>query len=108
LQLTCADPDEATQIADALLEHKLICCAKQTQVHSKSVYKGEIEETDEIMLIMDSAEDLFFAVEAEVGRRHSYETFVLQEFPMVGLNSAAQEWMDESLRPPEFADANEA
>jgi periplasmic divalent cation tolerance protein len=108
LQLTCTDRDEATQIADALLEHKLICCAKQSPVHSKSFYKGEIEEADEILLLMDSAEDLFFATEAEVGRIHSYETFVLQMFPLIGLSSAAQEWMDESLRPPEFADANEA
>lgn len=101
LHLTCEDTAEATRIADALLEHKLIVCAKQTPVESKAWYKGELEESTEILLLMDSAEDLFFAVEAEVGRLHSYEIFVLQMFPMVGLSGAAQEWMDENLRPSE-------
>jgi periplasmic divalent cation tolerance protein len=101
LHLTCEDTNEATNIGDALLEHRLITCAKQVSVESKAWYKGELETSSEILLIMDSAEDLFFAVEAEVGRLHSYETFVLQMLPLVGLSSAAGEWMDENLRPTE-------
>jgi periplasmic divalent cation tolerance protein len=102
LQLACEDRHEATLITNALLEHRLIVGAKQVQVESKYRWKGEIEASSEILLIMDSAEDLFFAVEVEVGRLHSYETFVLQQFPMVGLSGAAQEWMDENLRPSEY------
>jgi periplasmic divalent cation tolerance protein len=101
LHLTCADTEEAASIADALLEHRLIVCAKQVPVESKFRYQDEIQEASEVVLIMDSAEDLFFAVEAEVGRLTSYETFVLQMLPLVGLSGAAQEWMDENLRPIE-------
>jgi periplasmic divalent cation tolerance protein len=101
LHLTCETTEEAGTIADALLGHRLIVCAKQVPVESKAWYKGELEEASEILLIMDSAEDLFFAAEAEVGRLHSYETFVLQMLPLVGLSGAAQEWMDENLRPTE-------
>src|SRR6266851_1560475 len=99
LNLTCENAEEAGKIADALREHRLIVCAKQVPVESKFWWKGEVEMASEVVLVMDSAEDLFFAVEAEVGRMHSYETFVLQMLPMVGLSAAAQEWMDENLRP---------
>ena len=99
LNLVCENSEEATKIADALLEHRLIVCAKQVAEESKFWWKGSIEIASEVMLIMDSAEDLFFAIEAEVGRLHTYETFVLQQIPLVGLNASAQEWMDENLRP---------
>lgn len=99
LHLTCESSEEATTIANALLEHRLIVCAQQIPVQSKFWWKGELEEANEVVLKMDSAEDLFFAIEAEVGRMHSYETFVLQQIPLVGLSAAAQEWMDENLRP---------
>jgi periplasmic divalent cation tolerance protein len=98
LNLTCETPEEATAIADALLEHHLIVCAKQLPVSSKFWYQGELHESNEVMLVMDSAEDLFFAIEAEVGRLHGYVVFVLQMIPLVGLSSAAQQWMDENLR----------
>ena len=99
LNLICESAEEAGTIAAALLEHRLIVCAKIVPVESKFWWKGEIEQASEVVLIMDSAEDLFFAIEAEVGRMHSYETFVLQQLPLVGLNAAALEWMDENLRP---------
>ncbi|HEY2003766.1 MAG TPA: divalent cation tolerance protein CutA [Candidatus Saccharimonadia bacterium] len=101
LHLTCESAEEAGTIAHALLEHRLIVCAKIVPVETKFWWQGEIEQASEVVLIMDSAEDLFFAVEAEVGRMHSYETFVLQQLPLVGLNAAASEWMDENLRPAE-------
>lgn len=101
LHLTCETADEAGTIAGALLEHRLIVCAKIVPVESRFWWEGEIQQASEVVLIMDSAEDLFFAVEAEVGRMHSYETFVLQQLPLVGLSSAAMEWMDENLRPAE-------
>ena len=101
LNLVCENAEEATKIADALLEHRLIVCAKQVPVESKFWWKGQLETASEVLLNMDSSEDLFFAIEAEVGRMHSYDTFVLQQLPLVGLSSAAQEWMDENLRPRE-------
>lgn len=99
LQLTCTDTDEATRIADALLAERLIVCAKQLPVESKSLWKGGVEKASEVMLLMDSAEDLFFAVEAEVEKLHSYETFVLQMLPLIGLSVGAASWMNDNLRP---------
>ena len=108
LNLVCENTEEASKIADALLEHRLIVCAKQVAEESKFWWKGNLETASEVMLIMDSAEDLFFAVEAEVGRLHTYETFVLQQLPLVGLNAAAQEWMDENLRPRDIEASSQA
>ena len=61
-------------------------------------WKGGIEEANEAALLMESAEDLFEAVEAEVANIHSYETFVLTQIPMTRICKAARAWMEEELK----------
>jgi len=101
LHLTCADVEEADRIVQNLLEKRLIVCAKQVPVTSSNWWEGEIEQNQEILLIMDSVEDLFREVEDEIGPLHSYETFVLQAVPLVGLSLDAQAWVEENLKPYE-------
>jgi periplasmic divalent cation tolerance protein len=97
LHLPCADAAEASTIAGALLGQRLIVCAKRLPVESAYWWQGQIEQGSEELLIMDTAADLFDAVEAEVAQLHSYETFVLQALPLARLSAAAQAWMDENL-----------
>lgn len=101
LHLTCADTEEAANIATSLLDQRLIVCAKQMPVTSKSWWRGGVEEGEEIVLVMDSVEDLFTEIETEVARLHSYEVFVLQALPLVGLSVGAQAWVEENLKPYE-------
>lgn len=98
LWLTCADKVEATKIAKALLEQKLIVCAKQAPVSADFLWKGEVDHNEEVLLIMDSREDLFEAVEAVVKKLHSYETFVLHAIAFAKISKAAKKWAEAELR----------
>ena len=98
LLLTCADKPEADKIARALLEAKLIACAKQLPVGSDFLWHGAVDHNDEILLVMESAADLFDAVEAKVAELHSYDTFVLQAVPFVRVSSKATTWLEENLQ----------
>lgn len=98
LQLTCADKTEASKIAEVLLEKRLIVCSKQFTVASEFWWNESIERADEILLIMESREDLFAEIEVEISKIHSYETFVLQSFQVKRASEKAKDWLEENLK----------
>ena len=91
--LTCGSWQEAQNIADSLLEQKLVACVEFIEVKSHFQWKGHIDESNEIKLIMTSLAHHFEAIEQIVQRLHSYETFVLKMLPVGQLNDAAREWL---------------
>ncbi|MFO0920727.1 MAG: divalent cation tolerance protein CutA [Candidatus Saccharimonadales bacterium] len=98
LWLTCKDKSEAGAIAKELLDKRLIACAKELDLSSHFIWKGNIENSAEVLLIMDSTEDLFSQVEEIVAKIHSYETFVLQAVPITHISWRSKEWIEEVLR----------
>ena len=99
LFLTCEDQAEAERIAQSLLSQHLVACVKFEPVHSKFWWKGEIDEGDEVKISMLSVADNFDAIEAEVAKLHSYETFVLQAVPLARISKDAAKWLTENTRP---------
>ncbi len=97
LLLTVGNKTEAEDIARALLNKKLIACVKQLSVSSAFWWQGKIENNDEVLLVMDSRDDLFEQVEAEVAKIHSYDTFVLQAVPVTKISKDALRWLDSEL-----------
>ena len=95
--LTCGSWQEAQRIADALLEQRLIACAEFLEVKSKYHWQNKLEENKEIKLIMESIADNFKKIEAEVGKLHSYETFVLQQIPLTNVSAQAQVWLQQEI-----------
>ena|SRR3989344_5964270 len=98
LFLTCADEREADEITDALLRKKLVVCIKKTKVESSFLFKGKTDAADEVMLIMDSIEKNFSAIENEVRKIHSYETFVLLASPVIKSSKGINGWIKTELR----------
>lgn len=97
LYLTCANDDEADKISQSLLEKKLVVCAKKLPVASSFWWKGKIEKENEILLLLETKEELFDEIEKEVKKLHSYETFVLVSLPITKASKGVEEWMKEEL-----------
>ncbi|OGF99969.1 hypothetical protein A2Y99_01430 [Candidatus Gottesmanbacteria bacterium RBG_13_37_7] len=97
LLLTCVDSKEADCISTILLEKKLIVCVKRFPVSSSFLWKGKIEKTNEVLLIMDSKEENFERVEKEVAKIHSYDSFVLISTPVTHTTDKVKDWMKEEL-----------
>lgn len=95
--LTC-EPGEEQKLAQVLLEKRLIACAKFMPVSSLFWWEGKIADDTETMVLMETAEDLYDDIEAEVAKLHSYETFVLTQIPITRLNKKAAAWMQSELR----------
>ena len=98
LFLTCADEKEADKIAFTLLQKRLIVCAKKIHIASSSLWKGSIEQSQEILLMMETMDSLFAKIEKEVRKIHSYETFVLLSLPVNKVSEGIEKWMKIELR----------
>lgn len=98
LFLTCGSWQEAQRIADNLLDKKLVACVEFFEIQSKFRWHGNIEEGKEIKLVMKSAAHLFDAVEAEVKKLHSYETFVLEALPVAQISDDAAQWLTDETK----------
>lgn len=97
LYLTCADQAEATTIGNALLEARLVTCVRRSQVSSSYWWDGKINHDDEILLMMESIEEKFDAVEAIVTKLHSYDEYVLTAAPVLKTTPGVQKWLEDTL-----------
>ena len=97
LFLTCVNKAEAERISIALIEQKLIACAKMTSVHSMFHWEGAVSASDETMLVMETKQDLCATIERVVREHHSYNTFMLTGIPVTYISEQAKKWLDDSL-----------
>jgi uncharacterized protein involved in tolerance to divalent cations len=74
IQTTCATPEDAERIAEALLEAGLAACVQIAEIRSRYVWKGAVQREPEQLLLIKTREDLFEAVRAKIREVHSYET----------------------------------
>jgi periplasmic divalent cation tolerance protein len=96
--LTCANKKEADLISGSLLKKRLIVCAKKMPVSSSFFWKGSINKANEMLLIMESVESDFKAIEREIRKLHSYETFTLFALPVNKVSSGVVKWMKDGLK----------
>ena len=73
--LTTAESDEqARAIARALVDRRLAACVNIVPgVRSIYRWKGQVEESDERMLVIKTSESLFPKLRAAIRELHSYE-----------------------------------
>lgn len=98
LWLTVGSKEEADKIANTLLVKHLVACVRQIPVSSDYWWKGRIDHSNEILLQMESRQDLFDQVEAEVAKLHTYSTFVLEATPVTAISKSAAKWLKSELK----------
>ncbi len=95
--LVCADDTEADKLSQILLDKKLVVCTKKIPVESAFSWKGKIHQADEVLMLMESSEEMFEKVEAEVRKVHSHKVFVFFSIPVSKASKGVLEWMKEGL-----------
>lgn len=83
LYLTCANEDEAKTISRALLEARLIACARRSPVSSSYWWDGKINQD----------------IEKVVTKLHSYDEYVLTAVPVLKTTPGVRQWLNETLNP---------
>ncbi|HLG91126.1 MAG TPA: divalent-cation tolerance protein CutA [Candidatus Saccharimonadales bacterium] len=98
LWLTVSSKEEADEIANTLLVKHLVACVKHVSITSDFNWQSKIENSKEVLLVMDSALELFDEIENEVKKLHSYDTFVLQAVPVTKVSKDAEKWLKSELK----------
>lgn len=98
---TCSSSDEARRIAGELIARRLAACVNLLPpVRSVYHWKGAVEESEEILMIIKSARPLFEQLRAAIARLHSYEVPEIVALPIVEGSASYLAWMDSELIPP--------
>lgn len=96
--MTAPNADEATRIADMLVERKLAACVQLLPaMTSIYVWKGEVQRESEILLLAKSTRAKFDELEAAVRAIHSYETPEIIALPIVAGSESYLSWLSNCL-----------
>lgn len=97
IYLTCKDNEEANKISESFLKKRLVACAKKLPVESKFWWEGKIDNTNEVMVMFETVEDKFEAIEKEVDRLHSYDTPMLFSVTVSKTTDKVEAWLKEEI-----------
>ncbi|OGH11391.1 MAG: hypothetical protein A3B38_01015 [Candidatus Levybacteria bacterium RIFCSPLOWO2_01_FULL_36_13] len=96
--LTCKDNGEVDEISNALLEKKLVACAKKFPVESRFWWQGNIDNANEVVVMYESMEENFEKINTEVKKLSSYETYILFSIPVSKTTKEVESWLKEELK----------
>src|ERR1700731_936506 len=96
---TCTAKSDAERLARALVAGRLAACVNVVPyVRSFYHWKGEIESSEELLLIVKTSRDLFPALCAEIEKLHPYEVPELLALPVVAGADNYLSWFQANLR----------
>ena len=96
--VTTSSAKEAEQIAQTLLEKRLVACINiLTRVHSRFWWKGKIEHSDEALMIIKSKSEVFDELVEAVSAIHSYQVPEILAVPVQSGFNKYLAWMDEVI-----------
>lgn len=98
LFLTCANADEGKTISKALLESKLVACVRQSSINSSYWWDNKIQNDDEVLLMIESAEEKFDEIEAVVTKLHSYDEYVLTAVQVLRTTPGVDKWLKDVIK----------
>ena len=105
LYVPCGGESEATQIASRLLAARLIACANIYVSRSLYLWKGDIADEQEHVLICKTLASRSEAAVALVKRLHSYEVPCLLTLVPAQANDAFYLWAQGEVTGPPASDA---
>ncbi len=98
IYITTSENSESKKIARILLEEKLVACTNIIpKINSLYLWKGEIEEDDESILIAKTKSDKVDKVIKRVEEIHSYETPCILQLEVKKGSECYLQWMEDEL-----------
>jgi periplasmic divalent cation tolerance protein len=91
--VTCGSQTEARSIAKSLVERRLAACVQEIGVPVRSTYrwKGKIETTKEVLLLIKTSRTRFAALQKLVKELHSYE---VPEIIALNIEDGSREYLE--------------
>ena len=99
IYVTTSDQEEATEIAQILVQQRLVACANVLG-STTAIYwwEGKVERSPEVAFIMKTRADLLDAVIEKVKKNLSYDCPCIVALPIVGGNRKFLDWLEKETR----------
>ena len=81
IMTTCENKEDAREIIEAHLEKKLAACVQIKEIESFYTWKGKVENSKEILLLIKTKSELYKEVEEAILKMHKYETPEIVQIP---------------------------
>jgi len=100
--VTAPNLEEARTLAQGILEMRLAACVNLTPgVESRYWWRGKLETSSEIMLVIKSSAEQFEALAGFVRKHHSYECPEIMAIAAQEISPAYRSWWDEAMMEPD-------
>lgn len=99
--VTAGSAEEAEHLAQALVGERLAACVNRVKsVRSVYRWQGQVEQSDEELLIIKTRKDLFNALEKRVRALHSYSVPEVIALPVVAGSAGYLGWLRDQVESP--------
>jgi periplasmic divalent cation tolerance protein len=99
VQTTLSGALAAREMAQQLVERRLAACAQVVgPIHSTYHWHGDLEHSDEWLLLLKTSRAKFDSLSAAIRELHSYETPEIIATEIVGGDPDYLAWLDENVR----------
>ena len=96
--VTVGSADEADRLAHALVEERLAACVNRIrEVQSIYRWQGQVERSEEELLIIKTKRESFDRLKKRVQELHSYSVPEVIALPILEGNESYLKWLDEQL-----------
>ncbi len=96
--VTVESAEEGKRLASALVEERLAACVNRLgPVQSTYRWKGQVERSEEHLLIIKTSEGLFGRLKKRVQELHSYSVPEVIALPIVDGNESYLKWLEDQL-----------
>ena len=96
--MTAASVEEATKIAEVLVNGKLAACVQiLPEMQSIYLWKGKVESAREVLMIAKTTSAKFSELQRQVRGLHSYETPEIIALPIVVGSEDYLKWLTSSF-----------
>ena len=96
--VTVGSSEEGNRLAHALVEEKLAACVNRiASVRSVYRWQGQVEQSDEELLIIKTKRALFDRLKTRVQELHSYLVPEIIALPILEGNESYLKWLGEQL-----------
>ena len=100
--VTVGSPEEGERLASALVEERLAACVNRLgPVQSIYRWEGQVERSEEHLLIIKTREDLFAKLKTRVQELHTYSVPEVIALPILDGSEGYLKWLEEQLTSKE-------
>ena len=94
--VTAGSAKEAEQLAQALVGEKLAACVNRIKsIQSTYRWQGQVEQSEEELLIIKTRRELFTAVKKRVRELHSYSVPEIIAVPLIAGSAGYLQWLQD-------------